>query len=202
MGIADWLREIPLVDDVVELAEIAAELIPIAATEGVDAGDYSELRDGMYWTVGEDGMTTRERLLTERSLLVCGPGLVAAPALPDEEKKDPRPAEERLAELLIAKPEEMRALQQIRQHILGIRLGPPDVNGKKCLRDLADEVRRLEFGIREATDHLTAREFNALRKENPRKARSVAEDVMEEVEKHQERFGEKIHPVTDCKARD
>ena len=68
MGIADWLREIPFVDDVVELAEIAAELIPIAATEGVDAGDYSELRDGMYWTVGEDGMTTRERLLAERSI--------------------------------------------------------------------------------------------------------------------------------------
>ena len=68
MGIADWLREMPFVDDVVELAEIVAELIPIAATEGIDAGDYSELRDGMYWTVGEDGMTTRERLLTERSL--------------------------------------------------------------------------------------------------------------------------------------
>ena len=135
-------------------------------------------------------------------LLVCGPGLVAAPALPDEEKNDPRPAEERLAELLMAKPEEMRALQQVRQHILGIRLGPADVNGKKCLRDLADEVRRLEFGIREATDYLTAREFNALRKENPRRARSMAEDMMEEVEKHQERFGEKIHPVTDCMARD
>ena len=68
MAIADWLREMPFVDDMVELAEIVAELIPIAATEGIDAGDYSELRDGMYWTVGEDGMTTRERLLTERSL--------------------------------------------------------------------------------------------------------------------------------------
>ena len=68
MAIADWLREMPFVDDVVELAEIVAELIPIAATEGVDAGDYSELRDGMYWTVGEDGMTTRERLLAERSI--------------------------------------------------------------------------------------------------------------------------------------
>lgn len=68
MAIADWLREMPFVDDVVELAEIVAELIPITSTEGIDAGDYSGLRDGMYWTVGEDGMTTRERLLTERSL--------------------------------------------------------------------------------------------------------------------------------------
>lgn len=134
------------------------------------------------------------------ALLIAAVSLAAATST--DEEKDVRPPEERLAELLMAKPEELKALRQMRQYILGVRLGPADVNGKKCLRDLADEVRRLEFGVREATDHLTARGFNALRRENPAKARSVAGDVMEEVEKHQDRFGEKTHPVTDCMFRD
>ena len=67
MAIADWLREIPLVDDFVEFAELVAELLPDAA-DGVAGGDYGELRDSMYWTTGEEGMTTRERLLAEHSL--------------------------------------------------------------------------------------------------------------------------------------
>ena len=66
MAIADWLRDIPLVDDLVEFAELVTELLP--ETADPQGGDYGELRESMYWTVGEGGMTTREQLLAEHSL--------------------------------------------------------------------------------------------------------------------------------------
>ena len=109
-----------------------------------------------------------------------------------------RPRVERLSELLMVKQEQMDGLQELRQELLNIRLGPADGAAKKCLRDLADTVLKLERGIREATDHITFEKFNALRKKNPKKAEDVADDVMEEVEEAQEEFGENFHAPQDC----
>ena len=67
MALWDWLRELPFIDDVADALDIVAELFPDAEASPA-VGDYAELREGMFWTVGEDGLDTRERLLTDLSL--------------------------------------------------------------------------------------------------------------------------------------
>ena len=67
MAIWDWLRELPIIDDVADALDISAEFVPDAEIGTGGVGDYADLREGMYWTVGEDGLDTRERLLTEVS---------------------------------------------------------------------------------------------------------------------------------------
>ena len=68
MAIWDWLREMPIIDDVADALDVFAELLPDVEAGTVPVGDYAELREGMFWTVGEDGLDTRERMLTDLSL--------------------------------------------------------------------------------------------------------------------------------------
>lgn len=68
MAIWDWLRELPIVDDVADTLDILAEFLPEGSVSTVPASDYGELRDTMYWTIGNDGVDTRQRLLVDSSL--------------------------------------------------------------------------------------------------------------------------------------
>lgn len=72
MAFWDWFRELPIIDDVADALDIVTELFPDAEAGSVPDGDYAELREGMYWTVGEDGLDTREQLLTDASLEPVG----------------------------------------------------------------------------------------------------------------------------------
>ena len=64
VGIADWIRELPIVDDLADLIDIISEFVP-----GEPSGsDYGELRDSMWWIVGADGLDTRDQMLVEHSL--------------------------------------------------------------------------------------------------------------------------------------
>ena len=68
MAMWEWLRELPFVDDVADALDIFAEFIPDAEVGAVSVGDYTELREGMFWTVGADGLDTRDHMLTDLSL--------------------------------------------------------------------------------------------------------------------------------------
>lgn len=67
MAIWDWLRELPIIDDVADVIDVFAEILPEAGSAAA-AGDYDELRESMYWTTGEDGVDTRQFLLIDSSL--------------------------------------------------------------------------------------------------------------------------------------
>ena len=68
MGIWEWLRDLPIVDDVADAFDIFAEFIPEAGSGAVLVGDYAELRQSMYWTIGQGGFDTRQQLLIDFSL--------------------------------------------------------------------------------------------------------------------------------------
>ena len=68
MAIWEWLRELPIIDDVADAFDIFAEFLPEADSGAVPGGDYAELRESMYWTIGEDGIDTRQQLLIDFSL--------------------------------------------------------------------------------------------------------------------------------------
>ena len=68
MAIWEWLRELPVIDDVADAFDVFAEFLPEAGFVAVSVGDYSELRESMYWTIGEDGVDTRQQLLIDSSL--------------------------------------------------------------------------------------------------------------------------------------
>lgn len=68
MAIREWLRELPIIDDAADAFDILAELLPEAGSGDVPVGDYAELRESMYWTIGEDGVDTRQNLLIDSSL--------------------------------------------------------------------------------------------------------------------------------------
>ena len=68
MTIWEWIREFPIVDDVADVFDIVAEYVPEADSGDVPVGDYAELRESMYWTIGEDGVDTRQHLLIDSSL--------------------------------------------------------------------------------------------------------------------------------------
>ncbi len=68
MAIWEWLRELPIIDDVADAFDIFAEFLPEADSGAVPVGDYAELRESMYWTIGEDGIDTRQQLLIDFSL--------------------------------------------------------------------------------------------------------------------------------------
>lgn len=68
MAIWEWLRELPIIDDVADAVEIFAEFLPETASGAAPVGDYAGLRESMYWTMGEDGFDTRQRLLIGSSL--------------------------------------------------------------------------------------------------------------------------------------
>ena len=68
MTILNWLRELPIIDDVADTIDIFAEFFPEEDASSIIVGDYAELRDNMFWTVGEDGLDTRERMLTDFAL--------------------------------------------------------------------------------------------------------------------------------------
>ena len=68
MAIWDWLRELPIIDDVADVMDIFAEFLPDVDPGTIPGGDYAELREGMFWTVGEEGFDTRQRMLTDLSL--------------------------------------------------------------------------------------------------------------------------------------
>lgn len=68
MAIWEWLRELPIIDDVADVYDVFAEFLPEAVSGELPAGDYGELRESMFWTIGEDGIDTRQQLLTDTSL--------------------------------------------------------------------------------------------------------------------------------------
>ena len=68
MAIWEWLRELPIIDDAADAFDILAEFLPEAGYGDVPVGDYAELRESMHWTIGEDGVDTRQRLLIDSSL--------------------------------------------------------------------------------------------------------------------------------------
>ena len=68
MAIWDWLRELPIIDDVADAFDIFAEFLPEASSGAVPVGEYGELRQSMYWTIGEDGVDTRQQLLIDSSM--------------------------------------------------------------------------------------------------------------------------------------
>ena len=67
MTVWEWLRELPIIDDMVEVSDIFAEFLPDAGST-VPTGGYAELREDMYWTAGVDGVDTRQQLLIDFSL--------------------------------------------------------------------------------------------------------------------------------------
>ncbi len=68
MAIWEWLRNLPIIDDVADAFDMFAEFLPEAESAAVSINDYAELRDSMYWTIGEDGVDTRQQLLIDSSL--------------------------------------------------------------------------------------------------------------------------------------
>lgn len=68
MAFLDWIRELPFVDDVVDVAELLGETLSDGIPIGEVSGAYEELREDMYWTEGEDGIGTRDLVLAESSL--------------------------------------------------------------------------------------------------------------------------------------
>ena len=67
MAIWEWLRELPVIDDVADVFDVFAEFLPEAESVAVPVSDYAELRERMYWTIGEGGVDTRQQLLIESS---------------------------------------------------------------------------------------------------------------------------------------
>ena len=86
MGMWDFLRELPIIDDIVDVGEVIAVCVGISdsgevANEVLEQDqentvvetsatlpDYGEFRDGMYWTeVGDTDQNTREWLLEQFS---------------------------------------------------------------------------------------------------------------------------------------
>ena len=68
MAIWEWVRELPIIDDVADAVEIFGELLPESGAGDVPVGAYDQLRESMYWTTGEDGFDTRQHLLINSSL--------------------------------------------------------------------------------------------------------------------------------------
>ena len=68
MAIWDWLKEIPIIDDLADALDMFTEFLPEADSVAVPVGDYAELRESMYWTIGENGVDTRQQLLIDFSL--------------------------------------------------------------------------------------------------------------------------------------
>lgn len=68
MAIWEWLRELPIIDDMADAVEIFAEFLPEAGSGDVLVRDYAELRESMHWTIGENGFDTRQHLLIDSSL--------------------------------------------------------------------------------------------------------------------------------------
>lgn len=64
MGLWDFIRELPVIDDLVDLCEAGGALLDYSESPA----EYIALRGEMYWTeVGDTGQSTREWLLEQYS---------------------------------------------------------------------------------------------------------------------------------------
>lgn len=61
MSWSDWLADIPIIGDLIDVSSIA---------EGLIISNYGDLRDAMEWSeVGNTGLDTRQYMLAEQSLV-------------------------------------------------------------------------------------------------------------------------------------